>query len=230
MAPVFGSATPTGANLSAFGLEDGRRAWTLSFTNGEELHAVVHCQGETYPITLAAALGTAGATGAVHLLDEKSGSLRRIAPLKPGERLMGVAPHGSLELAEPYWFAYSFSESERSVPVRALHLPYGLAWTWSLPVAQNESYDGRELAMPAVSDSTVALAVPIRRSGGTPLEETALVFLDKRAGRKLDQRVLGGPLSGATRLELRGLGEALFVQGRSPSGRGTGLDILEALR
>ena len=83
--------------------------------------------------------------------------------------------------------------------------------------------------MPAVSENTVALAMPVHRAAGGPLE-TVLVFLDKRAGRKLDLCAVSGPLAGARRLELRGLGDALFLQGWSPTGRGTGLEILEALR
>ena len=229
--PAFASRAPSPVSLSAFDLGDGRRAWTNTFPSGEELFALVRHGGETYPLTLGAALGTGAANGAVHLLDEQSGSLRRIVPLKAGEKWMGIEEGSAVELVEPWLFAYSFSDGglERGVQVRALHLPGGVAWSWSLPVAQNEFYDGRELAMPAVSENTVALAMPVHRAAGGPLE-TVLVFLDKRAGRKLDLCAVGGPLAGARRLELRGLGDALFLQGWSPTGRGTGLEILEALR
>lgn len=227
--PTFSARTPKASALAAFDLADGRRAWSLSFPAGEELVSLARHGGATYPVTLAANLGPGGASGAVHLLDEKSGSLRRIAPLKPGEKLMGLPAQGAVELSEPWLFAYSVSDVERSVPIRALHLPYGVAWSWSLPVAANEFYDGREIAMPAVSENCVALAMPLHKSGGSPLE-TVLLFLDKRAGRKLDLRALGGPLTGARTLELRGLGDALFIVGRSPTGRGTGLEVLETLR
>lgn len=229
--PSFAGRAPSSAGLSAFDLDDGRRAWTIPLPLAEELHALARHGDDTYALTLGATLGTGGANGGVYLLDEQSGSLRRIAPLKAGEKWMGIEAAGLVELAEPWLFAYGLSETgpERGVQIRALHLPGGVAWSWTLPVAQNEFYDGRELAMPAVSESTVALAMPIRRSNGSPLE-TVLVFLDKRVGRKLDLRALGGPLASTRRLELRGLGDALFVQGWSATGRGSGLEILEALR
>jgi hypothetical protein len=226
--PNFGSG-PVPAGLGAYDLESGRRGWNLAFPAGEELHALARHDGVCYPVTLGANLGAGGSSGAVYRLDDAIGSLRPIAPLKTGEKLMGLQARTLVALDEPWLFAYSSTSTERSVPIRALHLPYGVAWTWSLPVADNEFYDGRDLAMPAVSENCVALALPLHRSGTTPLE-TMLLFLDKRAGRKLDLRPIGTTLAGARTLELRGLGEALFLVGRSPTGRGTGLEILEAMR
>jgi len=211
--PSFAGRSGMPAGLSAFDLADGRRAWTITLPAGEELHALARHGDDTYALTLGATLGTGGAHGAAHVLDVQSGSLRRIAPLKAGEKWMGFEPASVVELAEPWLFAFGFFESgpERGVQIRALHVPGGVAWSWTLPVAQNEFYDGRDPAMPAVSESTVCLAMPMHRAGGGPLE-TVLVFLDKRLGRKLDLSTLGGPLASARRLELRGLGDALFVQ------------------
>jgi hypothetical protein len=58
------------------------------------------------------------------------------------------------------------------------------------------------------------------------------VFVDKRAGKKLDTTtvILNGAFAQANQLELRGLGEALFVLGRGATPRGGCLEILERQR
>ena len=105
----------------------------------------------------------------------------------------------------------------------------GILWTWSLSIAAPEAYDGRNLPMPAVSADCVAIAYPARKNGGEPGSEAAIVFVDKRAGKKVDTLILGKTFGQSSRLELRGLGEALLVLGKGPS-RGSCLEILERLR
>jgi hypothetical protein len=203
------------ARLAAFGLEDGRRAWTIEFGRDEDFQAVLHWGGRAHPVTLAAAVG----------------SLRRIVPLKPGERLLGVAAGTTLELDAPYVFPFTYAESERSLPVRAVHLETGWLWSWSLPLAPEEQYDARNLALPAVSEELVALAFQSRRGGGAPAAEATILLLDKRTGRKVDTLLFDdGPLAQASRLSLRGLGEALFVAGHGSPSKGAGLEILEMHR
>jgi hypothetical protein len=73
----------------------------------------------------------------------------------------------------------------------------------------------------------VAVAYAVRRSNGQGVE---IVFVDKRAGKKVDTVNLEGAFSQANQLELRGLGEALFVVGKSSAPRGACLEILERLR
>lgn len=216
------------SQLSAFELEGGARAWTLEFGRDEELHSIAHSQGEAYPVALAAALGPGN--GGVYELDARTGTKRLVVPLRPGERVMGLEAQRSTELEAPYLFTYAHSEKERSIPIRALHLPYGVQWTWALPIAAQEIYDGRMLPMPAVSADCVAIAYQARRSGAGQGSEAALVFLDKRAGKKVDTLILGDAFDQANRLELRGLGEALFVLGKASTPRGACLDILEKLR
>lgn len=218
------------SQLTAFELEGGRRAWTIDFGRDEELHSIAHSQGKAYPITLAAALGPAN--GGVYELDARTGTKRLVVPLKPGERVMGLEPQRSRELEAPYLFTYSHSEKERSIPIRALHLPYGVQWTWALPITTQEIYDGRMLPMPAVSADCVAIGYQTRRGGAGQGGEAVLVFLDKRAGKKVDTLVFGNDsaFAQANRIELRGLGEALFVLGKASTPRGACLDILEKLR
>jgi hypothetical protein len=217
------------AQLGAFALDGGRRAWTYEFGRDEELHGVVACEDRTYPITYAAAPGSAAGNGAVYELDEVVGAVRLVVPLRSGERVMGIGGRTRVELPAPYLFTFTYSEAERSVPIRAIQLPYGLQWTWPLPIAAQEIYDGRDLPMPVVSADCVAVAYPMRRGQGA---ETTIVFVDKRAGKKLDTTtvILNGAFAQANQLELRGLGEALFVLGRGATPRGGCLEILERQR
>jgi hypothetical protein len=217
------------AQLAAFALEGGRRAWTYEFGRDEELHAVVRSEGRAYAITLAPAQGKAGGNGGVYKLDESTGTVSLILPLKTGERVMGLGPRATLELPAPYLFTFTYSEVDRSVPIRSIHLPNGILWTWTLPIAAQELYDGRDLPMPVVSADCVAIAYPTRRANGQDAE-TTIVFVDKRAGKKVDTVSLEGVFAHASRLELRGLGEALFVLGKSSAPRGAGLEILERPR
>lgn len=215
------------AQLAAFELEGGRRAWTYPFGPDEELHAIALSEGRAYPVTYAAALGNEAGNGGVYELDEATGSVRRMMPLRPGERIMGLDARALVQLGAPYLFSFTQSEAERSIPIRAIQLPYGIQWIWTLPVSSQELYDGRDLPMPAVSADCVAIAYPMRRGQGV---ETTIVFVDKRAGKKVDTLILGGAFAQTSQLELRGLGEALFVRGKSSSPRGGCLEILERLR
>ena len=217
------------AQLGAFALDGGRRAWTYEFGRDEELFGVVASEGRAFPVTYSAAAGSAAGNGAVYELDEAAGAVRRIVPLKPGERVMGLDGRTRVELPAPYLFTFTYSETEHSVPIRAIQLPYGIQWTWTLPIAAQEIYDGNDLPMPVVSADCVAIAYPLRRQGSQEGKAT-IVYVDKRAGKTVDTVDLLGAFAQASQLELRGLGEALFVLGKSSTPRGGCLEILERLR
>jgi hypothetical protein len=218
------------SELAAFALDSGQRTWTLRFGRDGELSALVRSEGRTYAVSLGSRLGSASENGGVHLIDEASGSSRRIVPLTPGERIMGLDGQSTAELRAPYLFTYTFSESERSVPLRALHLAKeSFEWSWSLPIASQEVSDGRNLPMPAVSADCVAIAYQVARRANGGGSETIVDLVDME-GKKVDQRILRGAFDHANRIELHGLGTALFILGRSPSSRGACLEILESSR
>jgi outer membrane protein assembly factor BamB/tetratricopeptide (TPR) repeat protein len=219
--------------LAGFSLEDGSVAWTQPFGPEESLHSVAHFEEHTFVLTVTPSLATSGGNGGLYELSGRDGSLRSLMPLRTGERPMGIDLASTVTLAAPYLFLYSVTESDRGVPVRAVHLPYGLLWTWSLPVDGDEVYDGSPLPMPAVAEDCIAIAFQRRRSGRGQrnMDETSIVFVDKRTGRQQDSLVLDPRHFGAARkLALHGLGPALFAVALGSSPRGLHLEILESSR
>jgi len=234
IAPAF--AHPS--RISAFSLADGERAWTLDFGRDEVLQSLAYYQDRSFPVTRGTgatdpSAGKNEKNGSVYELEETSGTLKRIVPLKQGERPMGLEGRSRIELASSYLFSYSTSDKDKGVSIRAIHLQNGVQWTWSLPVSSQEFYDGPSLSMPAVSADCVAISYRTRASRGGPISDSTVVFVDMRAGnagKKLDQLFLGEAFDAAQSLELHGLGEALFVLGRAVGPRGSCLEILEKVR
>ena len=227
IAPAYGLRPP---QISAFALAGGQRAWTMEFGRDEELHAVVFSLGKAFPVTLAVSSPQSNANGGVYELDARNGTRRVVVPLKPGERVIGLPQQLAVELPEPYLFTFVHSEKERNVPVRAIHLPYGFKWNWTLPISPQDLSDGRSMPMPAVSKDCVAIAFQSRRNTGQGNAPT-IVFVDKLSGKKVDTLDLDiKAFAQVNRLELRGLGEALFVLGKGPTPSRACLDILEKLR
>ena len=231
IAPAF-QARPT--HVSAFDLERGERVWHCEFGRDEELSSVVLADGRSFVVTLPSRptdeskVGE-NRNGGIYELDVAGGALRRVVPVKGADRPMGLEPRTRVELSAPYVFL--FSDNDRSISIRAIHLPYGLSWSYSLPVIGQELYDGMALPMPAVSSECVAIAYQTRRAGATPMDETSIVFVDKGDGKLRDTLLLGAREPGSARdIELRGLGDALFVLSRGSSPRGSRLAILEKTR
>lgn len=217
--------------VAAFTLEDGKPAWTQPFGPDEDLHSVVRVEDRAFLVTAASSLTARGGNGGLYELSEREGSLRSLLPLRPGERPMGIEAHSTVRLAAPYLFLYSVTESDRGVPVRAVHLPYGLLWTWSLPVDGEDVYDGTPLPMPAVAEDCIAIAFQKRRGDRRNRDETSIVFVDKRTGRQQDSLVLDPRhFASARKIELYGLGPALFAVAMGPSPTGLHLEILESSR
>ena len=165
-----------------------------------------------------------------HLYRTLKTTCERWELLRPGERVMGLERGRTLELDQPQLFTFTCSEGERGVPVRAIQLPYGTQWTWSLPVPAAELYDDQDLPMPVVSAECVALAYRTRRAGGGSSAVTTVVFLDKKTGKRVDTVSDLPALGSARSLSLRGLGDTLFVLGTGSTPRGTSLEILEEMR
>jgi len=212
-------------SVTAYDLATGNELWARSLPDAEMFHSVAHHAGETYLITLAETVGGGG----VYSFDAEFGALTRIVPLRVGEEPIGLEGRRRTELATPYLFTYTKSPSDR-VPIRAIHLPYQVRWNGSLPVAHDELYDNDVMPLPAVSEECVALAY-VTKNPTTGLRDVAtMVFLDKNTGKRLDTVRLDDSFSHADRLELRGLGEALFAIGHARSPRRLRMQILEKIR
>jgi hypothetical protein len=217
--------------LAAFSLADGTQAWTRTFGSEEDLHSVALENDMVVLITTPPTLGPRGGNGGLYVLEPRDGAVRRIVPLRPGERPMGIPALSTMRLPAPYLFTCSVTEKERGIPIRAVHLPHETLWSWTLPVDAQEVYDGTPLPMPAVGEDCVAIAYQTKRPGRGSMDETSIVFVDKRTGRQKDSLILDARRFAAAReIAVRGLGAALFAQALGPSPRGYHLEILETPR
>jgi hypothetical protein len=152
-----------------------------------------------------------------------------VVPVKGADRPMGLEPRTRVELSAPYVFL--FSDNDRSISIRAIHLPYGLSWSYSLPVIGQELYDGMALPMPAVSSEWRGHRVPDPSRRGDPDGRDEHRVRGQGRWQAARHVLLGAREPGSARdIELRGLGDALFVLSRGSSPRGSRLAILEKTR
>jgi hypothetical protein len=101
-------------------------------------------------------------------------------------------------------------------------------WTWTLPLAFDDLYHNN-IPLPAVSTDSVAIAF-VRKDPNGFKGEAMMVFMDKNTGKRQDTVFLDQDFNSANALELRGLGESLFIVGTGSARRGLRLQILEKIR
>jgi len=224
--PDFGRYTP--AEIVAYDMFTGSESWRISFTDGETFHSIASHEGLDYLITTVAELGGTS-RAAVYRLDTQFGTTRPVERLRAGEEPMGIDREQRVELPAPYLFVYASEPTQDGIPVRAIHLPFNVVWKYTLPLTRRESKTNI-MPMPAVSEDCVAIAYSIKNKTGLGRKETYLVLLDKRAGKKLDTLDLNDQFNYAKRLELRGLGETLFVIGKGSRTLGLRMETLERSR
>ncbi len=224
--PDFGRHSP--AEICAYDLRTGKKSWTISFSDGETFHSIATHNDEDYLITTPAELGGTS-RAAVYRLDTQFGTIRPVERLRAGEEPMGIDREQRVELPAPYLFVYMTDPAKDGIPVRAIHLPFNAVWKFTLPLSKRESRTNI-MPMPAVSENCVAIAYSVKNRTGLGRKQTSLVFLDKRAGKKLDTLDLNDQFNYAKRLELRGLGETLFVIGKGSRTLGLRMETLEKSR
>ena len=97
--------------------------------------------------------------------------------------------------------------------VHAVHLPYGHErWVRRLPVSSADLYD-RDMPMPAVSQTTVALAYSEKPRNTRQPARTILYSFDKSTGTPSGNQILDLRLGRGDQLELTALGDALLLAG-----------------
>jgi len=220
--PCFSTTGNRRYEVIAFDLESGAKAWSCPLPDHEQFLCVARVEEDSYLIT---ATEQVGASGGVYSLDHSYGSLRRIVPLRTGELPIGLRARELNRLPTPDLFTYA-DNGANQVVVRALHLPYQVRWSRTLRIVDLDLR--RELPRPAVSEDTVALAYVEQSSGGRG--QPWLAFLDRNTGQSLDTLMLEEDFASSDPLELRGLGEALFLIGGGHRSRGWLMQILEKTR
>jgi hypothetical protein len=199
--------------VSAWSLEDGRKAWRVAAEDGRDLSRIARWGRETYLVFLAAGVERSAA-GLVQELDTRLGLVRTVqnVALAPGDEPVGLARHSVTEIDGPYLFLLASASGSSETLLRAIHLPFGERWVHRLPVSREELYNAA-MPLPALSQSTVALCYGEPAEGRGAARRTALLFLDKSSGALREGRILPDEMGRAEALELRGAGSSLWIQG-----------------
>ncbi len=226
LVPHFASS-PQG--VTAYELGTGRKLWTRPLPEEELLHSIVELAGKDYCITLSQSTSS---NGAIYALEPAPGTLRRVATLLAGERPLGIPENKRSELEGTSLFTLVQGISDR-VPIRVFELPHRVR-EYALRVAPADLFLDGNLPFPAVSEECIALVVLTRDRNGLR-GEPMIVFFERSSRERnheypVDTGFLGPDLGSAQRIELRGLGEALFAIGVGSNARGLRLEILEKMR
>jgi hypothetical protein len=228
LVPSFSSSRGR-SGIRAHDLETGASSTPIELKPDEELHSVVQHAGRDYLITVANSTGSRGRGGGVHSFDAELGSLQTIVDLRPGDLPLGISSGERVRLDDPFLFLYSHGSASRPVSVHAIHLPYERRWVYSLPVPGEQIYD-RGMPLPAISTECVVFAFVTKNLQDLP-DVTHLELVDRNGGFRLGGLSLPRDFTRSAMIELRGLGQALFVAARDPRGGVSGrLQILEDVR
>ena len=223
--PGFGSRTNQQSHVAVHELATGHRHWLISFPDGERLQAIAAWDGQNYLITGSDSLGQRPSSAGIHSIDIGLKSRRRIVSLDVGEEVIGLSRERRTELGSPYVFLRPTSHKGNTTPIKAIHLPNGRRWIYPLPVADDELYDS-SMSMPVVSESCVAFAYGLINPNTRLPQRALLEFVDLQGGFRLDSRTIIQSLAGAERIELRGLGSALFLLRKEGRTSTRGIDVL----
>ena len=219
------SSTRAETGVTVYALDRDSGPATVELERGEELYAVVQHGDMDFLVTTSNTTRTRSG-GAIYAFDAELASRKPIVSLEPGFAPMGVPSGSRVVLQEPFLFLYERGASGKTVPVQAIHLPFERRWVYHLPVPGDELYDNG-MTMPAVSKDCVVFAFVARSVGSSLPGEARLEFVDKNGGFRLSGRALPHQFSYHSRLQMRGLGDALFVAGQ---GREARMEIFEVVR
>ncbi len=207
--PTFlAGSKPERNHILCFDLKTMQRKWRHSFRDGQELSHLVRAESETY-LVLRTGDSESGA-GNIVQLDLQLGALRPIASLRSDERPIGLPERTRTELGGPFLYLYTNGPGQRSVPISAIHLPYGKRWVSPLPVSYEQLYDGG-MTLPALSSQVAALAYTSKIPDERTWDQAHLILLDRNGGVRRDSRVLPREFGRAEILTLIPLGSALFI-------------------
>ncbi len=226
--PTFTRTRDLSSGVTGYDLATGEAVSNVEFSDSEELYAVVESGGENYLITVPDSVESQPRNGGIYQLDPDHGLQRTVFEMRAGDEPMGLQEKARTRLPSPYVFVYSRRSTGKTTPIQAIHLPFQRRWVHHLPVSYDELYQ-RSLPMPVVSEDCVAIAYVTRHPTSRGPDEARLEFVDRNTGLQRDRRNLHDDFSGSD-LELRGLGDALFVVGQRPHRTGNRLEIFQEVR
>ncbi len=211
---------PEQNEIVALGLETGALDWRVRLDEvaggGRELHAIVQHGGRTYLVLRPRhTLREDDVPGMIVELNTRVGGHARLGSLRLGieHRMIGVDIGERVRLDSPFLFLRSSGPGELETRIHAVHLPYGHErWIRRLPVSSADLYD-RDMPMPAVSQTTVALAYGEKPGNTRQPRRTLLFTLDKSTGTPTGSQVLDRRLGRSDEVSLTALGDALLLAG-----------------
>ncbi|MDP6540821.1 MAG: PQQ-binding-like beta-propeller repeat protein, partial [Planctomycetota bacterium] len=211
---------PEQNEILALRLATGTVDWRVRFEEvaggGRELHAIVQYAGRTYLVLRPRhTLREDDLHGLLVELNTSVGGHAPVGSLRLGveHQLIGVDIGERRRLESPFLFLRSFGPGETEMKVHAVHLPYGHErWMRRLPVSPADLYD-RNMPMPAVSQTTVALAYSEKPRNARSPSRTLLFSFDKSTGAPTGSQELDRRLGRGAQLRLAPLGDALLLAG-----------------
>lgn len=223
--PNFGMGMrPQRNDVQAFDLMTGERGWRVPLAEGpqgdRELTEVFSWDGRHYLYLWPVRPGSQGAPRpGIFELNTALGALatRPVAELDEDSEIIGVSVRQRTDLQTPYLFALVLpTRGDDRFWIHAIHVRYGLRWKSPLP-REFVRTPGSDMPLPAVSESTVALAY--KQPGGASRGEaqgrlTELLLLDRSSGRQVERREMSEEMWSTTAgVRFGALGDALFVCG-----------------
>ena len=229
--PHFTPRLGGSSRVAAYDLRTGAEAWSRVLPEDEGFRYVVRHADETYLVTISDSLGV---SGGVYAFETSYGGLTRILSLSAGEEPMGLLASGLTVLPTPELLTYTPPAApSQPMDVCLLNLETHARWTAPLRHVRegDRDLDGtRPLPLPAIGADTVAVAYMLHSPASQQRGAARLVFLSRRDGITRDTITLQTDFGQADSLELRPLGDALFVVGRGIRTPGWRMQILEKAR
>jgi outer membrane protein assembly factor BamB len=210
--------------ILALDLANGRTQWRLGFSSvsgdSRALSGILQHGAKTYLLVAPATDAQPGASPrAILELSTAIGAASPLANIRigPEDRILGLPRERAsrVHLATSWFFVLSGRSGARDARLRAVDLESGEQWTHGLDLSIDEIATRTPAPLPALSDSTVAIAYTLATQSGTRnIGVTQLSFFDRATGSLRDRLDLDKRLGASDNLLLVPLESALIVKGQ----------------
>jgi hypothetical protein len=217
--------------VALYDLLSGRQLTRVEAGPGCDLYSLLLCGADVYLLGLPSSFSDSERGGRISALELSTGRLRDLERLAPADVPIGLQRGTTVTLSQPWLFVATNAPGARRTPLQALDLSSGRRWSTHLPVGHDTLYDA-DWALPAISQSSVALLYGVRDQNSLRRRYVRLEFFELQSGRKLDSRMLSDDIdfAEARAIRLLGFGPHLWISSSTPSGRQDRVDLLEFQR